>query len=412
MVTVRQLSQADTYFLVEERPGFPMVIGALMVVDTCGASPQEAFCQLSEHVASVLPATGLLKVLRDGREGMVWDNAEYYSSQHHIHAVRECLPFPSPVAGLIEGIAVEAMDLDRPPFAIWIIEDMGEDKAGLIIRVHHGFADGAAFLSILQRLTTSGGAAISAGGDIGRPPWQLLDRPPGAGRAGRTDTAGSGRRASAEGRSYSLASFPFSALHRVAGRWGGTVNVLLLTLLAEAIRGIFDTSGTPLPEHIVVRVAANMRDPEEDTPGNRIAPIDLYLRTDISSVTERFASLQPALSGAASAARAGGSATLLDVPGMPKLSFTGVLGWPTARFLGGFPVLHNFPIPMLTPHRILSMGLRRCGSALDVGLMTRGTGGFGSEDILARLSSAVDQVLAAGEGPQLRSTVDDQHQFI
>lgn len=331
--TRHAMPAADAAWLHMDRATNPMVVNSLSVLG--GMPDYETVVELlQERLVDRFPRFRQRVVDPLGRRPAFEDDPSF-EIEAHLH--QRALPAPCDrpaLEELISDLVTAPLDPSRPLWHAYLIEGYGEG-AVVLWRIHHCIADGIALSRVLLS-TTDGGdgeAELSAqseegGGTLGRIaaiPGQaasLASRLGGAAIHEGMETLArpSHLRELAEGALRDVATtakligapadartplrVPLTGIRRVAWsepvplarikeasrRRQVTINDLLLTALAAALRDNLDGSGE-LPDEIHTMVPFNLRSPDEPVPaelGNDFALILLELPIGDLTPAERL----------------------------------------------------------------------------------------------------------------------------
>ena len=344
-MTKQRFSNLDTILLRMDNPIDPMMVTTVMVLGT----PID-----SEQVKATVE-TRLLRIDRF-RQRMVrsrlpwrtpsWQDDPGLDLDYHVQRVT--LPPPGDHAALqqiVSELAGVPLDMARPPWQVHLVERYGPGCA-LICRTHHSLADGVAMIHVLLSLADTAGAESRSGGEqaharrgpdpirrsrarIGRRPARRLmrrglrtlghlRRGPELVRMGAqlgrdaaaavgdivltprdTDTALRGVPSMAKRIAWS-GPVPLAEIKTIGRRLGGTVNDVLLTALAGAVRRYQQLRQDDLPADVTLRalMPINRRPAGAEAElGNRISAVFLPLPVDIADPTERLAELKRRMDG-------------------------------------------------------------------------------------------------------------------
>ena len=244
------------------------------------------------------------------------------------HLQKASLPPPGDQDSLQELVSLLAgtpLDLQRPLWQVHYIEQYG-DRSALICRVHHSLADGVALMHVLLSLadpdpgvplelddcTTAEPRGHTRGpGGLVRKGLDLLANPPSSAdmtRLGRdavaavqelmlsppdADTALRNGRGEAKRVAWS-GPIPLTEIKLAGNRLSGTVNDVLLTAVAGALRRYLQDRGESLADlRIRALVPISLRPSgTESELGNRIGIVLLPMPVDVAGPLDRFRELK------------------------------------------------------------------------------------------------------------------------
>ncbi len=364
----KKLSFADHAWLRMDRPSNLMIITGLMTFD----APLD-FERFKTNVQQILleypPFTQRLVKPRLPFLRAAWEDDPDFNLDNHLERVT--LPSPGDQASLqdlISSLLSTGLDPERPLWQFYIIDNYGKGSA-LVARLHHCIADGIALMQILLAMTHTApeadrpihpGAAL----DYVRQSIKQFDHPleihlrpdgkslrrlfsEGAGlltnpararravRFGASFTAAVGRLAlrwpdpqtaikgplSIQKRVAWTEPLDLDAVKRIGKAFGGTVNDVLLTIVAGALRRYLQERGSPQAERDIRGIVpVNLRPLETaDELGNRFGLVFVSLPIDIEDPVERLRRLKKNMDGLKSSAEALAAYSILNVLGAVPL---------------------------------------------------------------------------------------------
>ncbi len=386
------------------------------------------------HLEARLPATPLAVRLATAPghfDTGVWLAVDQLDLERQVHRVDTDAPLDrAAVNELVSAQVLVPWDRTLAPFHASVLDTLDPDVAdepvsgrlvGLILQTHHSVADGVGFQSVIEDLTDpdpgphsasipwhreaapaapiwiASSAArfaaaqarhISARRDRGRAARELasLRARPGARRA-RTPVV-AGMAASGLERGYERMVLPLSGLRTVGRALGGTVNDTLMTVVAGALRrlleqrGVLDALGS---EPLVALVPRSTRTDADGRYGNHLTMMLPQLATHVAEPRERFRLIHGAMR--AEIARSELAQRLAGPEDRPfaardrrrrteagtaagNVSISNVPGPAEPRFLAGYRMVANYPVPNVVEGQFLNVTLRRYQDALHLGLMS------------------------------------------
>jgi len=371
------LSIQDRVFLALERQGAHMHLSATCIFDggpLLLADGSVDLYRLRKHFDSSVATfpryrQRLAHIPLDGAP--VWVDDERFDLDYHVRYLR--LPGASDDVSLqrvCSDVISRPLDRERPLWEAWVVQWARGGRFAIITKVHHAVADGVAGMELLAALLQPGSVAsecppslhpVPSGMQLLRAelrrraaaPWSWLHAiAPAATVPGESltrlargalamwDTLGAGlRRAPSTPlnrpigceRRFDWLTIDLDAVRDVKSRLGGTVNDVVLTTVAGAMRRFLERRGSH-PEGLRALVPVNLRTPSQrGVKGNHVTAwlVDLPLRerdplrcyTRIRRSTERHRTSTRALEG-----------ETLTAAGLWALQFAGSLVGPLRPF--------------------------------------------------------------------------------
>lgn len=317
------LSPLDLAFWNLDSPGHPMHLGAVAVFDRDPEHPVDAdglAALLTARAEAVPRMRQRVKDLWYGVGGAAWAADEHFDARHHVHAVRR-----ADARAAVAELMSRPMDRDRPPWEVYVIEGAPDAPFSVLVKLHHALADGlravefgAALLDQGARTTAAAPAPAAPAASAPEPrscaeaavpaqvrgpgihlpalplpdPRQVVaslpDRVREAGRAlgigsavlrasldpGGPAALGAAWTPGGAERRFATASLDVDDLHRVRKTSGGTVNDVVMAVVAGALRRWMQARGDdpagPGPRALIP-VARRRRRGVRGGRGNRIS---------------------------------------------------------------------------------------------------------------------------------------------
>ena len=421
---VRRLRPDDHFMLLAETDASPMHVGALLLLQATPEMQAGFHARIVRHLAERLPGTPLqarLLQAPDGYDSDVWSDVAALELDYHIFRVEGRAEWDdAQLLAHVAELSMERLDLGRVPFRIFVFERLTGGRSALYVKIHHAVADGVGFQTLLAMLSDAAPVAPVRTADA-QPPSEQDWRARAAQRFAAEEAYGGAhaeaRRAALAGlerlkadpatrrartpvlklsgptalqRSYVTLSLPFSGVRALGRALGGTVNDILLALVATALRRylmeIDDLPDTP----IVLNSARSYRRAEHGAFGNRIVAQHPHIATTTADPMERLRAIQASM--ASERARTALDEAMLDQPERPfgardrrakfaerardgrallpgNITVSNVPGPPDSVSYAGCLQLANYPVPIIGSGRFLNLTSRRYADALDIGLM-------------------------------------------
>ncbi len=352
---MERITGLDLYELLEERPNQPMHTLKVLELQPDAGIPALTLDRLRDHVARKLPGLPRFRqqVATAPRPlfSAVWFDPGPPDLAGLVHQVDL-----SPAEGrvglrrLIERLAAEPLDRDRPLWGLWLVNgaEPDADRQVLVLKVHHCLADGSALRRILEYLFAPDlSEECDTTADDSRPGIPPAVRPGRPGRWALTATAlrhagGLPLRAArtwrptleslgalARLRRQGVSEAPAMAAPAMPwnGRLGPSREVAFLRLPLDQVRGVAATGDYSVTDVLLAMTAGALRRylqarqslpavpltaavPMERKPdatglaGNTATSFGLYLPTDVEGGSERLPVARDYARSAASAHRA------------------------------------------------------------------------------------------------------------
>jgi len=330
----RRMSSRDAGFLYLERPHALLHIGCVAVVE--GALSREA---LLERLAARLP-----RLRRYGQRAIpvplalghpTWEDDPAFAVHRHVH--RWALPAPGGELELreaVESLVAQPLDRERPLWEMHLIEGLDGGRTALFQKVHHCMVDGMAGAQLLEVLLDAApdrrepepaapGFAPALPAPAARAGLALADglrrqlrlagsalgalRGPAAARAAVTrlrDAAHSAVQLAANdvprmpwneaigsARRLEFTRLPMDGVREIRARRGGTVNDVVLSVLAGGLHHYLVASGHATRGlELTALVPVSLRDADAaHALGNRISGMLVPLCVDLPEEVPRLA---------------------------------------------------------------------------------------------------------------------------
>jgi diacylglycerol O-acyltransferase / wax synthase len=373
-----------------ERGPIHVHVGAAIIVE--GAAP--SYDQLIRHVEKRLLLVPRFRQrivkIPLGIENPVWGDDPQFDARRHVRHVS--VPRPGrldQLRDLVGRVMSEPLDMSRPLWQLYLVEGMSGRHA-YISKTHHALVDGVAAVDVGTILldTTKRGARVQ----VPEKPWDPDEPSPtmlltqaaservrkplrAAGRAARnavTTPAQTMARVIRTAEAFTgLASggprVPKSPLNVRIGRdrrvaWartdldrlkraraiaeGSTVNDVLLSIAAGALRRFFERRGDAVPDYLVALVPVSIRRPNEKGElGNRISTIMVRLPLSEPDPRKRLAGLRDETRRLKESDNARAASLIIEATGWAPPTINRVLSSAMARPLLFNLVVSNVPGP-------------------------------------------------------------------
>lgn len=329
------LTPLDDLFVVLERDNLPMHIAALLIFDGPAPSYTEFLNYLDGRLDQIPRYRQVISRLPFNLGPPTWLDDQRFHLPYHVR--HTALPEPGnddQLLTLTSRILSLRLDLEHPPWEMWLIEGLAGGRFALVSKVHHSMVDGLSGADIMEVIldprpdqpkpqasrwsakpwpSYPARFAVSLEGSVRQPAKRLrhlgsyLEIPRDAVRSLATTAVGTvrlgQRMAHAEHhlmgqpgthRRWAWAEGDLEAIKAVKNRFGGTVNDVILTAIAGGFRRFLLGRGVPLTEHETVRsmVPVSTRPAGAPRGGNEVAVLFADLPVGIADPVRRLADVR------------------------------------------------------------------------------------------------------------------------
>ncbi|MGY1848410.1 MULTISPECIES: WS/DGAT/MGAT family O-acyltransferase [unclassified Blastococcus] len=445
---VERLGTLEASFLYLEEPGVPMHVGGVLILETPPGG-LDALAALVEARLSLVPRYRQRVAEVPGHlANPVWVDDPDFDITYHLR--RSGLPRPGTeqqLLDLVSRLMSRPLDRRRPLWEAYLVEGLGGNRVAVVTKTHPALVDGLSAVDIGQVLldvSPDAPAPEAAEWRPRRPPsgvelvWSALEdyrqRPSslvGLARSAATDaratavriggvTGGLLRTARSailpaphsplnapigRQRRVAVACADLDDLKRVRKAHGGTVNDVLLTVVAGALREWLLSRGEPLVGGTSVRALVPVSVQDEDgSAGNQVTSHLVDLPVGEPNPRVRLARLTYAMRGLTQHGQSVGADSLIALSGFApstlhalgaraarglsrrlfNLVVTNVPGPQVPLYAAGGRVLEVFPVVPLARGQGLSIGMTSYDGTVFFGL-NADRDSMGDVDVLADL---------------------------
>ncbi|MFF0541332.1 wax ester/triacylglycerol synthase family O-acyltransferase [Nocardia thailandica] len=444
------IAPLDALFLLAESREHPMHVGSLQLFEPPEDAGPDYLREFKEKLIAdkafhptfrKQPATWL------GAPQLAWTTDSDIDLDFHVQ--RSALPAPGGFGQLLDHASVlhsALLDRHRPLWELHFVEGLADGRFALYSKMHHALIDGVAAQRLMRRTLTSDPSSGEA-----RVPWNLP-------RRARSERVGNGGalglaknlfssaprsttallRAARTGlveqqltlpfaaprtvfnvpiggaRRCAVRSWPMDRIKQVRKATGATVNDVVLTMSAGALRSYLIERDALPDKPLIAMVPMSVREADDtDTQGVRVAALLCNLGTDVADPLERlrvvsestrrnkevYRSLSSTQSMALSALMLSPMATML-LPGFASMAappfnivISNVPGSRDPLYWNGARLDAGYPLSIPLDGQAVNITLTSNGENLDFGLV----GCRRTLPDLARLLDHLEDSLAALE---------------
>jgi WS/DGAT/MGAT family acyltransferase len=356
-----RLTGLDASFLALEKHGAYMHVGSVLVFEGEAPPYEDLLAMIDGRLHQVPRYRQKLAFPPLAQARPVWVDDPHFNVGYHVR--HTALPEPASeeqLRNLAGRVFSQQLDRSKPLWEIWLVQRVGEGQFGLICKTHHALVDGISGVDImtvlfdlepdppardpgpawyprpepsgstlaaealLERAMTPVDLARSAVGALGGP------REAGAGVARTLSGLASMAAAGIGGAPPSPLNVPIGSHRRFAwvesdlgrfkaikGALGGTVNDVVLTVVAAALREHLirrgrEPDGLELKAMVPVSIRA---DEERGALGNKVTAMYAPLPVGLEDPVERFKAVHDALGDLKASGQAVGAERLTQLAG-------------------------------------------------------------------------------------------------
>ena len=326
---MKALSPVDQVFLWLEKRQQPMHVGGLQLFSFPEDAPDDYVAQLADQLREKTIVTPPFDRRLGSRFGQpVWVEDEQLDLEHHFRF--EALPTPGRVRELLSFVSAEhshLMDRERPMWEFHLIEGLKDRQFAVYTKVHHSLVDGVSAMRLFQRMLSQdpeqrGMPPIwslprrsrSGDDDEGPSMWRnvahllgesgkqlgtvpavtkaLLNTVNRARKDPAYDSIFHAPRCVLNGkitgsRRFAAQSYDLKRIRAVSTAFGTTVNDVVMTMCATALR-TYLMNQDALPEKpLVAMVPVSLRT-DDSSGGNQVGIILASLGTHLNDAAERL----------------------------------------------------------------------------------------------------------------------------
>jgi diacylglycerol O-acyltransferase / wax synthase len=386
----QRLSGSDMSNLLAERGPIHVHVGATIIVEGAAPSYDKLLAHVEKRLTGVPRFRQRIVKIPLGIENPVWGDDPQFDARRHVRHVS--VPRPGrldQLRDLVGRVMSEPLDMQRPLWQLYLVEGLSGRHA-YISKTHHALVDGVAAVDVGTILldTTKRGTRVP----VPEKPWDPDEPSPtmlvtqaaservskpirAAGRAARTavrmpaQTAARVLRTAEAftGLASGGPSVPKSSLNVRIGRdrriaWartdldrmkraraiveGSTVNDVILSVAAGALRRYLERRGDPVPDYLVALVPVSIRRPNEKGElGNRISTIMVRLPLAEPDPRKRLEQLRDETKRLKESDNARAASLLIEATGWAPPTLNRLLSSAMARPLIFNLVVSNVPGP-------------------------------------------------------------------
>ena len=356
-----RLSGLDASFLALEKGGAHMHVGSVLVFDGEAPEYDDFVGQIENRLHLVPRYRQKLAFAPLAQARPVWVDDPHFNARYHVR--HSALPAPASeddLKRLAGRVFSQSLDRSKPLWEMWLVHRVGDDQFAIVCKTHHALVDGISGVDIMnvmfdlepeppeadpgpawyprpepsgtalfadavaERATIPLGAARAAAGLLADPREATASAARAVAGLASMAAAGFGGAPTSPlntrigpHRRFTWAEAELERFKAIKGALGGTVNDVVLTVVAGALRAHLqrrgrDPEGLELKAMVPVSVRAEA---ERGALGNKVAAIYAPLPVGIEDPLERFKVVHEALGDLKKSAQAIGAKTLTQLAG-------------------------------------------------------------------------------------------------
>lgn len=397
MQGAQKLTSLDASFLHLETPRTHMHIGGVAVFEPSPLGTGRAL--YDGLVRAIVPRLDLIPRYRQklafvplSLDTPVWvDDPDFDISKH---LLRAALPKPGgdrELKDLIGRVFSRPLDRRRPLWEIYIVEGLPGGRWALLTKSHHAMVDGISSLELstllmdvepepstqpfgvsrweareapsgfgllvnsLRDRVTRPARVLSAARAVAGQPGRLANalRDTASGLASMVDSIGVAKSpingGTGPGRAFSYSRFPLDDFRTVRGAFGGTINDIVLAVVAGGLRRFLVARGIDADDENEVLQAlcpVSIRDTSERTAlGNRLAMLLVRLPIGEADPERRVAAVRSTVDRLKARKQAVGADFLLNLAGFAPSTLHAMVARASLRQIAFNLIVTNVPGP-------------------------------------------------------------------
>jgi diacylglycerol O-acyltransferase len=451
-VSPSRLSALDAAFLAIESDDAPMHVGWAALFAPPADAPAPSFEAIRDHIEGRLHRAPRyrqrLAEVPLGLDDPVWVDDRAFDIDRHVRRAAH-----TDFGALVDEVMSTPLEHDRALWELWIADSLDDGQIGVVGKAHHCLVDGLAAVELMALLldvtpdpeasdddpkgwtarslpsavTMIGDAIANRLGQVGtlarvpggwmRDPRTLLDVPGQAWRvaqavlhtaqplAPRSRLNG----AMTSTRHLALVSRSFEDLRIIKRRFGTTVNDILLSASAGALRGLH-IDGGEAPHDVKAMVPVSVQAPDEQW-GNRIAFLFLELPCGEADPVWRLREIHVAMRARKREGEPEGADAVLNAlsfaprgirrvaskvlasPRLSNLTISNIPGPNVPLYLMGCEVQRAYPIVPLTAGHGISIGMTTIHDRACFGIYAQSELAEDADRIASGIGESIDELL-------------------
>jgi diacylglycerol O-acyltransferase / wax synthase len=448
-----RLTGLDASFLALEEGGAHMHVGSVMLFDGAAPAYDDFVAELERRLALVPRYRQKLALPPLVQSRPVWIDDPHFNAGYHVR--HTALPEPAgeqELRRLAGRVFAQRLDRSKPLWEIWLVDRVEDDRFAIISKTHHCLVDGISGVDVttvlfdldpnpepqappepwIPRMEPTRATLLAdalterASAPIGlaRAAASAVTRPQAAVAAGRTALGGLAAitQAGLSGaprsplnvrigphRRFAWVDAELQSFKAIKNALGGTVNDVVLTVVAGALRSHFLAHGYSTDSDLKAMVPVSVRaDSERGALGNKVSTIYAPLPIGLADPVARFRAVHEATRDLKSSGQAVGAemitsladfapptilsqaARLQSVQRFFNLTVTNVPGPQFPLYMLGRQLSRIYPQVPLAESCALGIAIMSYNGRIDFGLVAD----YDALPDLDRIASALEAAIA------------------
>ena len=457
MTNPDRLSGLDASFLHLEEGGAHMHVGSVLLFEG-EAPPYEDFvAQLERRLALVPRYRQKLAFPPLVQSRPVWIDDPHFNAGYHVR--HTALPEPAgehELRRLAGRVFAQRLDRSKPLWELWLVDRVGDDRFALISKTHHCLVDGVSGVDIstvlfdldadppeqpapepwvprpeptptallaealVERAAGPVALARAAAGAVTHPQDAIAAGATALGGLASLTQAGLGGAPRSPlnvkigpHRRFAWVDGELATFKAIKNALGGTVNDVVLTVVAGALRSHFLAHGYDTDVDLKAMVPVSVRaESERGALGNRVAAMYAPLPIGLEDPIARFRAVHEAMRGLKESGQAVGAETLTALADFApptilsqaariqavqrffNLTVTNVPGPQFPLYLLGRPLARLYPLVPIVENAALGIAIMSYNGRIDFGLVADYDALPDLDDVAAALDGAIGELAA------------------
>ena len=467
MANPDRLTGLDASFLALEDRGAHMHVGSVLVFGGEAPAYDDFVAQIERRLALVPRYRQKLAFPPLVQSRPVWVDDPHFNAGYHVR--HTALPQPSGEAELrrLAGrVFAQRLDRTKPLWELWLVDRVEDGRFAIISKTHHCLVDGVSGVdiatvlfdldpdppeqppaeqwfprpepsratlladSLSERAGTPLGLARAAAGAVRHPQDAVAAGVSAVGGLAALTQAGLGGAPSSPlnvrigpHRRFAWVDGDLAVFKDIKNALGGTVNDVVLAVVAGALRTHFLAHGHDVDTELKAMVPISVRaESERGALGNKVSAMYAPLPIGLEDPIARFRAVHEAMRGLKESGQAVGAEVLTSLAGFApptilaqaarlqtvqrffNVTVTNVPGPQFKLYLMGRPLLRLYPQVPLIENAALGIAIMSYDGRIDFGLLSDYDALPDLDDVATALDGAIAELAAAvGAGTRPRS---------